>query len=255
MKGVTSIAKITFALFVITLSTIPYSAFASPKPIYSTPKTPKLSDLQSLTFRSTSITVNGKRYQLASKTPISLRFEEKTLSLSAGCNSLGGKYSIVKGYLKAQTLFSTKMGCTEKLMNQDIWLNQLFSSNPKVQVQFTAPKSRLRSASTVITIYSNLAPSLKAGKTVIKLDLYESYGYADTPLGDENSIELVKSICANLLTDKSTESQVQVIAEQNSLVFRVVSKEGEEFVGTSDYMLNRINVKILNGLVVDCTQG
>lgn len=252
-SNVNNFSKITLVTFLL-IGLIP-SASAVSKPSYSAPKTPKLSELQSLTFRSTSISVNGKRYLLASKTPISLRFEEKTISVSAGCNSLGGKYTLSKGSLKTQTLFSTKMGCTEKLMNQDIWLNQLFSSNPKLQLQLLSPKSKIKVSAAVLTLYSSLTPSLKSGKTVIKFDLYETYGYADTPLGDENSAELVKSTCAELLLNKVTESQAQGIAEQKALIYRVISKEGEEFAVTSDYVINRINVKILNGIVSDCSQG
>ena len=250
---VKNFSKIT--IVILLLGVLVPSASAVSKPSYSAPKTPKLSELQSLTFRSTSITVNGKRYLLASKTPISLRFEEKTISVAAGCNSLGGKYTLSKGLLKAQTLFSTKMGCTGNLMNQDIWLNQLFSSNPKLQLQVLNPKSKIKAPAAVLTLYSSLTPSLKSGKTVIKLDLYETYGYADTPLGDENSAELIKSTCAELLLNKATESQAQGIAEQKALVYRVISKEGEEFAVTSDYVINRINVKILNGIVSDCSQG
>ena len=169
--------------------------------------------------------------------------------------TLGKIGPLGKGLLKAQTLFSTKMGCTGNLMNQDIWLNQLFSSNPKLQLQVLSPKSKTKSPAAVLTLHSSLTPSLKSGKTAIKLDLYETYGYADTPLGDEDSTELVKVTCSELLLNKATESQAQGIAEKKALVYRVISKEGEEFAVISDYVINRINVKILNGIVSDCSQG
>lgn len=228
---------------------------ANNKPVYTNARSPKLIDLQSLTFRSTSVTVNGKRYTLASKTPITLRFEDKSISIKAGCNTLGGNYSLSKGVLRAQSLFSTKMACPEKLMDQDIWLNQLFSANPKLQVQFLSSKSKVKGPATILTLNSNLTPALKSGRTVIKMNVYETYGYADTPLGDENSEALVKATCAKLIAEKASESDAQFAAEQNALIFRVVSREGEDFPVTLDYRVNRMNVKILGGVVVECTQG
>ena len=228
---------------------------ATNKAIYTNARSAQLKDLQSLTFRSTSVTVNGKRYALASKEPISIRFEGKSLSIKAGCNTLGGQYSISKGVIRAQSLFGTKMACTEKLMDQDVWLNQMISSKPTLQVQFLNPKSKVKGASTILTLNSKLTPALKSGRTVIKMNVYETYGYADTPLGDENSEALVKATCEKLIADKASESEAQFAAEQNALIFRVTSREGEDFAVTMDYRVNRMNVKILGGIVVECTQG
>ena len=228
---------------------------ASTKPLYTNARNAQLKDLQSLTFKSSSVTVNGKKRALASKEPISIRFEDNSISIKAGCNTLGGQVSFSKGVLRTQTLFSTKMACPEKLMDQDVWLNQMFSSKPKIQVQFLSPKSKVKAAATVLTLTSNLTPALKSGRTVIKMNVYETYGYADTPLGDENSEALVKATCEKLIADKATESDAQFAAEQNALIFRVVSREGEDFAVTMDYRVNRMNVKILGGVVVECTQG
>jgi len=228
---------------------------SSTKPIYTSARNAQLKDLQSLTFKSTSLTVNGKKRALASKEPISIRFENNSISIKAGCNTLGGQISFSQGVLRAQTLFGTKMACPEKLMDQDVWLNQMFSSKPKLQVQFLSPKSKVKAAATVLTLTSNLTPALKSGRTVIKMNVYETYGYADTPLGDENSEALVKATCQKLIADKASESDAQFAAEQNALIFRVVSREGEDFAVTLDYRVNRMNVKILGGVVVECTQG
>jgi heat shock protein HslJ len=228
---------------------------ATNKAIYTNARSAQLKDLQSLTFKSTSVMVNGKRYALASKNSITLRFEQNSISVKAGCNTLGGNFSLSKGVLRAQSLFSTKMACSEKLMDQDVWLNQMLSSNPRLQVQTLSPKSKVKGAATVLTINSNLTPALKSGRTVIKMNVYETYGYADTPLGDENSEALVKATCAKLVADKASESDAQFAAEQNALIFRVTSREGEDLAVTMDYRVNRLNVKIMGGIVVECTQG
>lgn len=228
---------------------------ATTKPVYTNARSAQLKDLQSLTFKSTSLTVNGKKRALASSEPISIRFEDKSISIKAGCNTLGGQFSISKGVLRTQTLFSTKMACPEKLMDQDVWLNQMISSKPTLRVQNLSPKSKVKGAATILTLTSNLTPALKNGRTIINMAVYETYGYADTPLGDENSEALVKATCQKLIADKASESDAQFAAEQNALIFRVVSREGEDFAVTMDYRVNRMNVKILGGVVVECYQG
>ena len=225
------------------------------KPIYGKARWAVSKDLQSLTFISTSVTVNGKSIKLAAGKPISMRFENGSVFAKAGCNALAGKYPLSKGVLRAQSLFSTKMACPEKVMNQDVWLNQMISSKPKLEIQFLKKSSGVTAASTVITLNSNLTPALNSGRTVIRFKIYETYGFADTPLGDENSEALVKATCEKLIADKATESQAQVTAEQNGLIFRVTSREGESFPSTLDYRVNRINVEILAGIVTACTNG
>jgi heat shock protein HslJ len=227
----------------------------SMKPVYGKARWAISKDLQSLTFISTSVRVKGRLFKLASGKPISMRFDDGSVSLTAGCNTLAGKYTMSKGLLRAQSLFSTKMACPEKVMDQDVWLNQMISSKPKLEIQFLTKNSAVTAASTVITLNSNLTPALKSGRTVIRFKIYETYGFADTPLGDENSEALVKEICDKLIADKATESQAQVASEQNGLIFRVTSREGENFPSTLDYRVNRMNVEILGGVVSACVSG
>lgn len=222
---------------------------------YTSQQAPKANDIQGLTFRSVSVTVNNKRYSLASKDPISLSFKDKMIGISAGCNSLDGMYLLSKGILITQTLFSSKMACSDRLMSQDVWLNQLFSSKPKLQIQFLTPKSKIKTPTAVLMLNSNLTPNLKSGKTVIKMNLYETIGFADTPLGDEKSTKLIKETCDYLILSKATETEAQSAAEQNGLTFRVTGREGENYPTTMDYSLNRMNVVILDGKVSECSQG
>ena len=227
----------------------------SMKPVYGKARWAMSKDLQSLTFNSTSVRVKGKLFKLASGKPITMRFDNGSVSPTAGCNTLAGKYTISKGVVRAQSLFSTKMACPEKVMDQDVWLNQMISSKPKLEIQFLKKNSAVTAASTLITLNTNLTPALKSGQTVIRFKIYETYGFADTPLGDENSEALVKATCAKLIADKATESQAQFAAEQNGLIFRVTSREGENFPSTMDYRVNRMNVEILGGVVSACVNG
>lgn len=75
-------------------------------------------------------TVNGKIYLstdikgaiLAPGTRIQLTFKDGTLNAHAGCNSMGGTYTIVGDRLTTAQLSMTEMGCDEARMKQDDWL-------------------------------------------------------------------------------------------------------------------------------------
>lgn len=218
-------------------SLIAHSAYAAT----TKSKLANLSDVDSLTFKSTAVTVGGKKRNLASKDSISISFKDKSISVKAGCNLMSGPATLAKGVLTVKVLATTKMGCALALMKQDTWLAKILTAKPKITIQ----------GKTITITSSGSATS----RSVIKMTVYETYGYADTPLGDENSEALVKEICAKLSADKATEAQAQFAAEQNSLIFRVFSREGEDFAVTMDYLVNRMNVKILGGIVVECTQG
>ena len=194
------------------------------------------SDVEGLSFQSTTVTVNGKARKLATKEPISIKFQNKRILAKAGCNLISGAATLEKGTLQIKSLGMTKMACTKSLMAQDAWLSKILSAKPRISI-----------------LNNNL--TLVQGQTVIRMLVNETYGFADTPLGDANSEALVKAICGKLVMDKASESQAQFAAEQNALIFRVVSREGEDFAVTMDYRVNRMNVKILDGIVVECRQG
>ena len=98
-----------------------------------------------------------------------------------------------------------------------------------------------------------LAESFIFNEESAKVD--ETYGFADTPLGDTDSKALVERICGELMSAKATEAQAQFAAEQSALIFRVTAREGEYFAVTKDYRINRLNVEISSGKVAKCTQG
>ena len=246
---------ISVLLSVITMVGVTSSIADSKNSIYTKARLAKSQDLQSLTFRSTSLKVDGKQIKLASKEPIEIRFSSKSISVKAGCNNLSGEFSIVKGELRSQTLFSTKMACSEKLMDQDVWLNQLISSKPRIQIQFLSKSGTTTLPRIVLALNSKLTPWMNSGRTLISMNVYETYGFVDTPLGDDNSEALVKSLCNKLIVESASERDAQFAAETNGLIFRVTSLEGQDFATTLDYRVNRINVEILGGVIVKCTGG
>jgi heat shock protein HslJ len=60
--------------------------------------------------------------ELAAGSEIRLSFQGDQISISAGCNTMGGTYTVDDGVLRADQLFTTEMACEEPLMDQDTWM-------------------------------------------------------------------------------------------------------------------------------------
>ena len=81
------------------------------------------------TFVSTSVT----GYELATGTSVTLSFTATDLSATAGCNTLGGAYSLQGGKLVVDgDLRSTMMACPEPVMAQDTWISEFLQSDPAI---------------------------------------------------------------------------------------------------------------------------
>jgi heat shock protein HslJ len=63
-------------------------------------------------------------------TTIRLSFNAGQVSLSAGCNSQSGEYSLCDGKLCVSDLASTEIGCEAPLHTQDEWLARFLESSP-----------------------------------------------------------------------------------------------------------------------------
>jgi heat shock protein HslJ len=77
------------------------------------------SDLEGRTFLSTDITGST----LVPYSQVRLTFQDGSVGIQAGCNSMGGAYAIEDGVLQLDAMFSTEMACKEPLMAQDQWLS------------------------------------------------------------------------------------------------------------------------------------
>ena len=75
--------------------------------------------LEGRTFISTSVT--GR--DLVPGTTIRLAFKDGRLGVNAGCNQIGGAYSVTEGRLQLGSMMSTEMGCDQALMTQDGWVS------------------------------------------------------------------------------------------------------------------------------------
>ena len=54
---------------------------------------------------------------------IRLTFEDGSLSINAGCNTMFGAYTVDGDVLSAPTLAMTEMACDPALMEQDTWIS------------------------------------------------------------------------------------------------------------------------------------
>lgn len=75
--------------------------------------------LEGRIFLSTSVT--GR--DLVPGTTVRLAFKEGRLGINAGCNQIGGAYSVTDGRLQLGSMMSTEMGCDQALMAQDGWVS------------------------------------------------------------------------------------------------------------------------------------
>jgi heat shock protein HslJ len=59
---------------------------------------------------------------LVPETQVRLTFDNGKLTANAGCNTMGGDYSIEAGRLRTSQLFMTEMACDDARQHQDDWL-------------------------------------------------------------------------------------------------------------------------------------
>ena len=95
-----------------------------------------MGDLQGRTFLSTGVTENGQNRALVAGTRIRLFFpkDRSAISVSAGCNTIGGDARIDGGRLVVTQLGMTDMACDPARMGQDDWLAKFLSDGPAIAV-------------------------------------------------------------------------------------------------------------------------
>lgn len=80
------------------------------------------------TYVVTGVTEKGERKALVEGSEIRIGFADGQLSVNAGCNSMGGRYTLEGTRLTLDGgLSMTDMGCDQALMAQDTWVAGLFA--------------------------------------------------------------------------------------------------------------------------------
>ena len=93
-----------------------------------------MGDLQGRTFLSIAVTENGQPRALVDGTRIRIVFpkDRMAISVSAGCNTMGGDARIDGGRLRVTQLGMTDMACDPARMTQDDWLAKVLSDGPSI---------------------------------------------------------------------------------------------------------------------------
>lgn len=94
----------------------------------SGPDGPSVLAIDGATYLSDTVTgqtlVDGSR--------LTLNFDGGRLGASAGCNSMGGDFTVDDGVLTVGDMAMTEMACDEPLMTQEQWYAQFLTSGPTI---------------------------------------------------------------------------------------------------------------------------
>lgn len=85
-------------------------------------------------FLSVSVTDNNALHPLVPGTTIRISFTNGSLSVQAGCNTMGGAYRIDGGKLIVDGAGMTQMACDAARMAQDDWLFGFLGSRPDIRL-------------------------------------------------------------------------------------------------------------------------
>lgn len=107
-------------------------------------------DLDGRAFWSTEVVDDGQPRELVAGTRISLDFGTGTLGVSAGCNSMGGAYTVDDGLLIVADLAMTEMGCDPERHAQDTFVADFLATSPAVTID--GDELRLASGETMIAL-------------------------------------------------------------------------------------------------------
>lgn len=79
------------------------------------------------TYVVSGITEGGKKRALVPGSEIRLSFKDGRLGITAGCNTMSGKFELELTRLTVGSLDTTEMGCDQARMDQDAWVAGLFA--------------------------------------------------------------------------------------------------------------------------------
>lgn len=82
------------------------------------------------TYLASSVVRDGTDVALAEESELEVVFEQGSVTVRAGCNTLMGPVALAGGVVLIEEMASTKMACSPALMEQDAWLTEFFTSQP-----------------------------------------------------------------------------------------------------------------------------
>jgi heat shock protein HslJ len=151
-------------------------------------------DLDGRTFVSTE--VDG--HDLVVDSQIRLSFQEGSVSINAGCNTLVGGYTIEGETLQVPVLAMTQMACDPALMDQDTWLSETFSGSPTLALEGDDMTVTAADGSTITFLDAEVAEPdqpLEGTRWVVS-GLLANEGISTVPIGAEASITITDGTAA-----------------------------------------------------------
>lgn len=98
---------------------------------YEEPTADVVGQLNGRSFVSTTVT----GHDLVTDSTIGLSFEDGRLAARPGCNNYSGPVAVTDGTLAwSGPAISTRMACSEELMAQDDWFNELLTNGAVLAV-------------------------------------------------------------------------------------------------------------------------
>lgn len=166
-------------------------------------------DLDGRSFVSTAV---GGR-ELVAGTEVTIRFEQGTLGVSAGCNSLGGAYVIEDGTLRWNAAPAmTMIGCEPPLQRQDDWLLAFLSDGATIE----APTAR-----TLALEHDGVTIELAEGASAAQPPPIAGTAWTLTTISDSNGTAASVPAGVEPPTLRIVGGQAQVFAGCNSGSARV----------------------------------
>jgi len=90
-------------------------------------------ELDGTSWVATAVTEHGQPRALVAGSELRVEFADGNISIHAGCNGMGGSYTLdEEAELRAGTLSGTMMACDPPLMDQDHWLSDTVFASPLV---------------------------------------------------------------------------------------------------------------------------
>ena len=146
--------------------------------------------LDGQSFVSTAV----EGYDLVPDSAITISFQDGSLSINAGCNTMFGGYSVDGDVISAPTLAMTQMACDEALMQQDTWISALMSSDPTFALDGDT-LTITGSDAQVVTLVAVADQSLEGVRWVVD-GLLANEGVSTVPIGAEASITITDGTAA-----------------------------------------------------------
>jgi len=151
-------------------------------------------DLDGRTFVSTAVV----GHDLVADSQIRLAFQDASISVNAGCNTLVGGYTIEGDTLQAPVLAMTQMACDPALMDQDTWLSETFSGSPTLVLEGDDLTVTGADGSTITfldAVVAEPAQPLEGTRWVVD-GLLANEGISTVPLGAEAAITITDGTAA-----------------------------------------------------------